>query len=252
MENVHEETRKGLNIKIWYEQDIMTPQEWGDNNLFLVGYHRDFSVDAPQVTWPKERWQVAEHKSVCTSCGQRNFTSVKETGTKCGRCGEASRIDKTYYSKTGEPMFDKEDLIAYMEGEKVSIFKDYHVFPLEAYIHSGVVLALSREGEFPDRQWDVSQLGAVLVSKKEARTKAKARKLALSLIESWNDCLSGNVYGYDVEDAEGNNLHSCGNFIGDYDSKGGALDCAREEVDNLTNNGQTDEHGQELINFIKA
>lgn len=35
----------------------------------------------------------SEHKSFCTNCGQRNFTSVAETGTRCGRCGEEARVD---------------------------------------------------------------------------------------------------------------------------------------------------------------
>ena len=56
--------------------------------------------------------------------------------------------------------------------------KKYFYFGLEAYIHSGVVLALSHEGNFPDRQWDVSQLGLVFVAKTEAKTREKARKLA--------------------------------------------------------------------------
>jgi len=33
------------------------------------------------------------HRSYCTSCGQRNFTSTSETGTRCGRCGAYARID---------------------------------------------------------------------------------------------------------------------------------------------------------------
>ncbi len=36
--------------------------------------------------------------------------------------------------------------------------KTHHVFLLEAYIHSGVRLALAGEGNFCDRQWDVSLL----------------------------------------------------------------------------------------------
>lgn len=35
----------------------------------------------------------SEHKSVCTACGQRNFRSVTETGTKCGRCCAEARVD---------------------------------------------------------------------------------------------------------------------------------------------------------------
>lgn len=33
------------------------------------------------------------HKSFCTHCGQRNFTSLKETGNVCGRCGQHTRMD---------------------------------------------------------------------------------------------------------------------------------------------------------------
>lgn len=33
------------------------------------------------------------HRSYCTHCGQRNFTSTSETGTRCGRCGAYARID---------------------------------------------------------------------------------------------------------------------------------------------------------------
>ena len=33
------------------------------------------------------------HKSVCRECGQRNFKSVSENGTRCGRCGAEARVD---------------------------------------------------------------------------------------------------------------------------------------------------------------
>ena len=39
----------------------------------------------------------SDHKSYCTNCGQRNFTSTAETGTKCGKCGENDRIDKEFF-----------------------------------------------------------------------------------------------------------------------------------------------------------
>ena len=35
----------------------------------------------------------SEHKSYCTQCGQRNFTSISDTGNICGRCRQASRVD---------------------------------------------------------------------------------------------------------------------------------------------------------------
>lgn len=35
----------------------------------------------------------SEYKSYCKYCGQPNFTSVKETGKKCGRCERDGRVD---------------------------------------------------------------------------------------------------------------------------------------------------------------
>lgn len=87
------------------------------------------------------------------------------------------------------------------------------IFPIEAYIHSGVRLAFSRTGNFPDRQWDVSQVGAIFVAKKEYRLSKSARKVADSLLESWNTYLSGDVWGYVVTSPDGKE-DSCWGFYG--------------------------------------
>lgn len=73
---------------------------------------------------------------------------------------------------------------------------------------SGIALALSNTGNFPDRQWDVSQVGVVFVSKKDWRLSAKAREAAQSLIAEWNMYLAGDVWGYIVGD------NSCWGFYG--------------------------------------
>lgn len=103
-------------------------------------------------------------------------------------------------------------------GDRAEIENKYRrthwIFPLEAYIHSGVVLALSGEGRFPDRQWDVSQLGMVFVAKKEWRLSKSARKAALSKVEEWNQYLSGDVWGFVIEDENGNHVDSCWGFYG--------------------------------------
>ena len=111
--------------------------------------------------------------------------------------------------------------------EVKAIKKEYHIFGLEAYIHGGVSLALSYEGNFCDRRWDVSQLGLVLVSKKETRLKAKAKKMADGLIAEWNDYLSGNVYGYMVDGGGG-----CWGFYGDIKTSG-ILENAKDEAEML-------------------
>jgi hypothetical protein len=104
------------------------------------------------------------------------------------------------------------------------------VFMLEAYIHGGVSLALAGEGNFPDRQWDVSLLGAVFASKREWRLNKKAREAAESLIKEWNMYLSGDVWGHIVEDDDdGNHLDSCwGHYGFDY-----AVECGKEAAESI-------------------
>ena len=190
------EEYKGHTIEVYQDTNYQeSPKDWGNDSIFLVGYHRDFTVENALVS-----------EDICRA--------ITEGDTK----------------KTG----DDDD---YIREQARDIVKSYHCFGLEAYIHSGVVLALSNEGNFCDRNWDVSQLGVVFVAKSEARTKLKARKLALGLIESWNDCLSGNIWGY-TSDAG-----SCWGFVGDYD-KNGMIDNAREEIDALVEQERQKKQGK--------
>lgn len=182
----------GYTIAIHRDEDASSPQENDDTGLFLVGYHRDFSVDSDIVT-----------KDDCIVL----FSNPKERDAE-----ERARVKE--------------------------IEKQYHVLGLEAYIHSGVCLALSNEGGFPDRQWDVSQLGAVFISKKEARTAKRAREMALGLIEEWNNYLSGNVYGFTITKknpcktcghVEEDIVESCWGFYGDI-KESGILEEARASI----------------------
>ena len=88
-------------------------------------------------------------------------------------------------------------------GELLERYKATHwIFPIEAYIHGGVHLSLSGTGNYPDRQWDVSQLGFVFAAKSEWRSQAAAREAAAGLLETWNQYLSGDVWGYVIKDGD--------------------------------------------------
>jgi hypothetical protein len=150
------------------DDDVQSPREDGDINLFLVANHRSFYVPPP--------------------------------GMK--RCPESANEVVDTYKKT------------------------HWVFPLEAYIHSGVRLALSGEGNFPDRQWDVSQLGMVFAAKNEWRLSKSARKAALSLIETWNQYLSGDVWRWEILDEGGTVVDSCCGCFGEDDARKKAIECA--------------------------
>lgn len=112
------------------------------------------------------------------------------------------------------------DAVNNPEGWK-ELKKTHHIFQLEAYIHSGVHLALVEAKEsLPDRQWDVSRLGVVCAAKKEWKSRKDAYKAAQGLVETWNDHLSGNVYGFIVRDSYGELIESIYGFSGDPEKSG--------------------------------
>jgi len=76
--------------------------------------------------------------------------------------------------------------------------KGYFVFQCFAYIHSGVALSVANHN-FPDARWDVSSTGYWLVKREKGTwTRKAALKAAEGLCETWNQYLSGDVYGYKV------------------------------------------------------
>lgn len=154
------------------DDDPQAPDEWDNDNLFLVAYHRDFTV-------------------------------------------ESKLIDK----QQAQNLYRPDDQLDIWEKDFVDAWKEkYHIFGLEAYIHGGVSLALSGKGDFPDRRWDVSQLGLVFVLKETWPDEDKARDAAKSLIDEWNMYLSGDVWGCVVERYDKNKQQidqdSCWGFYG--------------------------------------
>ncbi len=75
----------------------------------------------------------SEYKSYCISCGQRNYTSVKETGCKCGKCGRESRKDYekppieilTYPGKDVDMSEDLEDWSMKDLRERVQLVEEF-------------------------------------------------------------------------------------------------------------------------------
>lgn len=69
----------------------------------------------------KGGWKPDEHKSFCTSCGQKNFKSVKENGCRCGRCGRDTRRD---YEVPPKNIFT-------MPGQQVDMDEDFRDWNIE-------------------------------------------------------------------------------------------------------------------------
>lgn len=98
----------------------------------------------------------------------------------------------------------------YCKGNKT--YYGYYIFPVYAYIHSGVSLSLSNN-IFPyNDKFDVSFKGFIFVGK--SHTEKEAIEIAESLITEWNQYLLNDVYGYQILDSNNQLLESCWGFYG--------------------------------------
>jgi hypothetical protein len=104
----------------------------------------------------------------------------------------------------------------------------FHRFPLYAYIHSGVALSMGQEGQFGD-QWDAAQIGFVVAGREEFSDEDKARECCAGLVETWNQYLSGQVYGFIVE-RDGEHVDSSWGFYGLDEAKSEGLASAESEA----------------------
>lgn len=121
----------------------------------------------------------------------------------------------------------------------------YHVFALDVKdgpyttLYLGDVVAAPVEDDEDEDRTD----GYVYVSRKEWPDEDGARKAAESLVEEWNTYLSGDVYGYTVEDEDGEQVESCWGFYG--------IDAVREEARAAANSHadkRDEEQARELLN----
>ena len=155
---------KGYKIRILIDDDPESPNEWGDDSTFLVYDHRQFDVRRAGFA-PEDIF---------------DYLSIKKALTK----------ENTFQDK--EELED--DLKGYFDYES-----EYWIFPVDAYIHSGVHISLANTKDYPDRRWDVSTTGYILASKEDWTEVEDAYKAAEFLVEEWNQYLSGEVYGFIIE-----------------------------------------------------
>lgn len=111
---------------------------------------------------------------------------------------------------------DSDDLQDFLkENENISL-------PLYLYDHSGITIST---GPF-SCQWDSGQVGIIFVTLEKIREKYKCKRITKKIreqvlktleaeVKTFDDYLTGSVYGFDIEDQEGNSIESCWGYYGD-------------------------------------
>ena len=84
--------------------------------------------------------------------------------------------------------------------------------PLYLYDHSGITMSTSPFS----CPWDSGQVGFIYCEKgKEGMSDEAITKCLEGEVEEYDNYLTGNVWGYVIEDSQGEELDSCWGFIGD-------------------------------------
>lgn len=176
-------------LSIYYDMTPQNPREW-DNLGTIVAWHRRYTLGDEEYSSPRYFLEYHTEKYFSTQEGLENAT------------------DKRLME-----LFKKENI----------------VLPVYMYEHSNIVL---RTYSFNDR-WDSGQVGWIYVSKEKIRKEfnvkritkkiiQKVKKNLSSEIEVYSEYLDGNVYGYVLEDENGNEIDSCWGFYG-YDFKNNGM-----------------------------
>lgn len=174
----------GYRIRVIVDSDAQSPEEGDEMLVYLVHFHRQFEFCSKGLPFSTKGGFIAFAFEGPEAPTREDYEDDPE-GYE-----EAHTAWKAEYAEWN------------------ALRNEYAIFPVDSYIHGGVALALSGSdaaARMPDRQWDVSRCGAVLVRKDGEwgeDTPEFYRKIAEAHVETWNQYLSGDVWGFVVEQAE--------------------------------------------------
>jgi hypothetical protein len=119
-----------------------------------------------------------------------------------------------------------DELIEFLETEKPPV-----VLPLFLLDHSGLAMRTGRFAE-DSAGWDTSNVGVIYVTNEKIKkefgkvtkeTIETARRCLEGEVKTYSQYLEGDVYGYTINDQNGEHLDSCWGFFGFDDCKQEAL-----------------------------
>jgi len=212
-------------LKIYHDEDCESPRTW--NNLgTMVCWHSRYNLGDPHDYRDKDEFLFAllEEAVGDTDKAERKLDSIR------------AKIDRKEFIRS-YGQYEKAVDDAVLEFvEKCG----YVVLPLYLYDHSGLTM---RTYPF-SCPWDSGQVGWIYVTKAKVREeygvkhitkKVRERVIAVleAEVETYSQWLEGDVYGFVLEDAQGNHIDSCWGFYGTDWAENGMTDCIPAEYRHL-------------------
>lgn len=284
MEAYKTEEYRGYDINIYYDPDPQSPREW-DNVATFVCEHRHYNLGDVHdidgtITELFDKY-VSSEEIIKHFCETRNAKLVEEDD---GRCYEyqVKWHDGTLHTNCIDADDDADSIAVDMaeefdNGEKLSLLEktgEIVWLPISMYEHSGITIWLGGK-RGPDAQWDCSTIGFAYVEKSTAEKEGALRAgkdglynghkswqewayaMMQGEMETYNQYVTGEVFGYMVEGGDDHCNDSCWGFYGT-DSIPEMIAEAKSSIDfELERQAKTHEDNklylaQHIDNFIGA
>ena len=140
----------------------------------------------------------------------------------------------------------KEELLETVQRE------DVIALPLYLYDHSGITMNTSGFS----CPWDSGKVGYIYITYEKIKKEYNKKRVTKSLVnkvikylrqevKTYDDHLTGNVYGFVIENKEGDHVDSCWGYYGNYEEH--CLKEAKSIVDHITEKGKANAVGQYLL-----
>ncbi len=153
--------------------------------------------------------------------------------------GDKHEVEFTEFFNSREEFIDRGEAIVRKHFKDVAVCYAVHL-----YEHSGASISIDNSYPYNDR-WDSGTIGFAIVTKSDIRenwgiknvTKkyiTQAESILKGEVETLNQYISGEVYGFVIETEEGEHIDSCYGFYGD----------------DFVNNGMTDYIDEELVKVL--
>lgn len=194
MEAVESFEHFNLKIEIHQDSDPLNPRkEWDCHTGTMVCWHRRYDLG-------DKKWNESDEFEKAVMSDQVRWNRVT--------CENEYKYD----------YFERKDMELPPHG---TLDKDYLYLPLYLYDHSGITMST---GKF-SCPWDSGQVGFIYVRKDKVRAEygwkvltEKRREIVIELlrneVKTYDQYLTGDVYGFTIKDAEGNDIDSCWGYFG--------------------------------------
>lgn len=200
----------GLVVNIYPDDSPESPRDW-DNLGTMVCWHRRYNLGDEQPSCTPDDYMLGMlPDAVQTRLESWRERMESKIWAKNLRFDSAERRDEERSLES-----------AYQDKLQRELDKVAVILPLYLYDHSGITM---RTAPF-SCPWDSGQVGFVYVTLADVRKeysmkrvtkaiRAKAESALRQEVSTYDDYLTGSVYGYVVETAEGEHVDSCWGFYG--------------------------------------